>query len=44
MFGSDAKEAPAKALPAGIYTIPEVSPVGLTEPQARVKGIKYVAG
>lgn len=44
MFGSNAKEALAKHLPAGIYTIPEVSAVGLTEPQAREKGIDYVVG
>jgi NAD(P) transhydrogenase len=44
MFGSNAKEALAKYLPAGIYTIPEVSAVGLTEPQAKEKGIDYVVG
>ncbi len=37
-FGSQAKEAIAQYLPAGIYTIPEVSSVGLTEAQAREKG------
>lgn len=42
--GSNAKEALAQFLPAGIYTIPEVSSVGLTEPQAREKGVPYVIG
>jgi NAD(P) transhydrogenase len=43
-FGSNAKEALAQFLPAGIYTIPEVSAVGLTEQQARDKGIPVVVG
>ncbi len=43
-FGSNAKEALAQFLPAGIYTIPEVSSVGLTELQAREKGIPVVVG
>lgn len=42
--GSNAKEALAQFLPAGIYTIPEVSSVGLTEAQAREKGIPCVVG
>jgi NAD(P) transhydrogenase len=44
MFGSNAKEALASHIPAGIYTIPEVSAVGLTEQQAREKGIPVVVG
>jgi NAD(P) transhydrogenase len=44
MFGSDAKHALARFLPAGIYTIPEASSVGLTEPQAVEKGIDVVVG
>lgn len=44
MFGSNAKEAVAKFLPAGIYTIPEVSAAGLTEPEAVDKGIPVVVG
>lgn len=44
MFGSDAKDAVAKFLPAGIYTIPEVSAAGLTEPEARAKGHAVVVG
>ena len=44
MFGSNAKEALARFLPAGIYTIPEASSVGLTEPQAREKGLDIVVG
>ncbi len=43
-FGSHAKESLAQFLPAGIYTIPEVSSVGLTEQQAREKGIPVVVG
>ncbi len=43
-FGSHAKEALAQFLPAGIYTIPEVSSVGLTEAQAKDKGIAVVVG
>ncbi|MBN9523581.1 FAD-dependent oxidoreductase [bacterium] len=44
MFGSNAKEAVAKFLPAGIYTIPEVSSAGLTEPEALAKGRSIVVG
>jgi NAD(P) transhydrogenase len=43
-FGSRAKEALAQFLPAGIYTIPEASAVGLTEAQAREKGVPIVVG
>lgn len=43
-FESHAKEELAKFLPAGIYTIPEVSAVGLTEMQAKEKGIPIVVG
>jgi NAD(P) transhydrogenase len=43
-FGSNAKEALAQFLPAGIYTIPEVSSVGLTEAQAREKSVPVVIG
>jgi NAD(P) transhydrogenase len=43
-FGSHAKEALAQYLPAGIYTIPEVSSVGLTEAQAKEKGVPVVIG
>ncbi len=41
---SDLKKHLASVLPAGIYTIPEVSTAGLTEPQAKEKGIDYVVG
>ncbi len=41
---SDAKTRVAKFIPAGIYTIPEVSSVGLTEPEAKEKGIDYLVG
>jgi NAD(P) transhydrogenase len=43
-FGSNAKQALAQFLPAGIYTIPEVSSVGLTEAQAKEKNIPIVIG
>jgi NAD(P) transhydrogenase len=42
--GSGLKKKLAATLPAGIYTIPEVSTAGLTEPQAKEKGIEYVVG
>jgi NAD(P) transhydrogenase len=42
--GSDPRTNLAKVLPAGIYTIPEVSCAGLTEPQAAEKGIEHVVG
>jgi NAD(P) transhydrogenase len=42
--GSDMKRHVAAILPAGIYTIPEVSTAGLTEPQAKEKEIDYVVG
>jgi NAD(P) transhydrogenase len=42
--GSDFKRRIGAVLPAGIYTIPEVSTAGLTEPQAREKGIDIVIG
>lgn len=41
---SDFKKQLAPVLPAGIYTIPEVSTAGLTESQVREKGIEYVVG
>jgi NAD(P) transhydrogenase len=43
-FGSHAKQALAQFLPAGIYTIPEVSSVGLTEAQAKEKNVPIVIG
>jgi NAD(P) transhydrogenase len=42
--GSNAKQALAQFLPAGIYTIPEVSSVGLTEAQAKEKNLPIVVG
>lgn len=42
--GSDVLKAMATVLPTGIYTIPEVSTAGLTEVQAREKGIDTVIG
>lgn len=43
-YGSRFKQKVASVLPAGIYTIPEVSTAGMTEPQAREKGIDIVVG
>jgi NAD(P) transhydrogenase len=43
-FGSDLKKKMSPILPTGIYTIPEVSTAGLTEAQAREKGIDVVIG
>jgi NAD(P) transhydrogenase len=34
----------AKVLPYGIYTIPEVSMVGITEEEAKAKGMDYLTG
>jgi NAD(P) transhydrogenase len=42
--GSEFKKSLARVLPAGIYTIPELSTAGLTEPQAKEKGINYIIG
>jgi NAD(P) transhydrogenase len=42
--GTDFKKALARFLPVGIYTIPEMSAAGLTEPQVKEKGIAYVVG
>jgi NAD(P) transhydrogenase len=41
---SDFKSHLAAVLPAGIYTIPELSTAGLTETQVKEKGIDYVVG
>ncbi|GMU85459.1 MAG: NAD(P)(+) transhydrogenase [Ignavibacteriales bacterium] len=44
IFGIDDLKEIVPVFPYGIYTIPEVSMVGLTEEQAREKGIDYVTG
>ncbi|MCL5097623.1 MAG: Si-specific NAD(P)(+) transhydrogenase [Candidatus Omnitrophica bacterium] len=44
MFGLHDVERVAKQFPFGIYTIPEVSMIGLTEETARKKGIDYAVG
>jgi NAD(P) transhydrogenase len=41
---SDLKKKVAHVLPTGIYTIPEVSTAGLTEAQAREKGLDVIVG
>src|SRR4051812_2622505 len=43
-FGFTYKRQVSHLLPFGIYTIPEVSCVGLSEEQAREKAIDYVVG
>jgi NAD(P) transhydrogenase len=43
-FGLDYKKTLASVLPAGIYTIPEISQVGRTEEDCRREGIPYVVG
>ncbi len=43
IFGEPCPEFPS-SFPFGIYTIPEISSVGLTEKEAREKNIPYVIG
>lgn len=43
-FGFDYKKGVSELLPYGIYTIPEVSCVGLSEEDAKAKGIDVVVG
>ena len=43
-FGLGYKQKVGALLPYGIYTIPEVSYVGLTEEDAKKKGVDYVVG
>jgi NAD(P) transhydrogenase len=43
-FGFTYKRQVSHLLPFGIYTIPEVSCVGLSEEDAKAKGIDYVVG
>ncbi|HVX40802.1 MAG TPA: Si-specific NAD(P)(+) transhydrogenase [Gemmatimonadaceae bacterium] len=38
------KQAVADVIPYGVYTIPEIATVGMTEEQLRVKGIDYEIG
>jgi len=42
-FGAEA-HAPPEFFPYGIYSVPEISTVGMTEEQVREKGIPYEAG
>jgi NAD(P) transhydrogenase len=44
MFGIPYKEKLAETVPIGIYTIPAVAAVGITEEDARKKGIDIVVG
>jgi NAD(P) transhydrogenase len=43
-FGITAKADLAPLLPAGIYTIPEVSTIGQTEESLKQQGVDYIAG
>lgn len=42
-FGAEA-QAPPKFFPYGIYSVPEISTIGLTEEEARERGIPYECG
>ncbi len=42
-FGADA-HAPPEFFPYGIYSVPEISTVGMTEEQVREKGVPYETG
>lgn len=44
MFQTKDLEKIAQTLPYGIYTIPEISTIGLTEEEAKAKGISYKTG
>ena len=44
MFGTNDLDFVQKVFPYGIYTVPEVSMVGMTEQEAVSKGIKYNTG
>jgi len=44
IFGINDLDALPKIIPYGIYTIPEVSMVGITEEQAQAEGMDYVVG
>ncbi len=43
-FGFTYKRVVSHLIPYGVYTIPEVSCVGLSEEDARAKGVDYVVG
>jgi NAD(P) transhydrogenase len=43
-FGFEYKEEVSSLLPLGVYTVPEVSSVGVSEEQAREQGIDVVVG
>jgi NAD(P) transhydrogenase len=44
MFNIHDLDALPKVFPYGIYTIPEVSMVGISEEQARAEGMDYIVG
>jgi NAD(P) transhydrogenase len=44
MFGIDFKRKVAETFPIGLYTIPPVAMVGMTESDARQKGVEIVVG
>ena len=43
-FGLDPKKQVSEVIPYGVYTIPEVSSVGLSEEKAREEGLDFVVG
>ena len=43
-FDMEQKDGTAPVLPLAVYTIPEISSVGLTEDDCRAKGIPYLIG
>ena len=44
MFGAGDLDNISKTFPFGIYTIPEISMVGITEQSARLTGVEYFVG
>ena len=44
MFDTGDLDSLAEILPFGIYTVPEVSMVGITEEQAKAEGISFITG
>lgn len=44
MFGIDFKRKVAETFPIGLYTIPPIAMVGLTEAEARQRGVDFIVG
>jgi NAD(P) transhydrogenase len=43
-FGQEQEQATSPVLPLAVYTIPEISSVGLTEDECRTKKVSYLVG